>query len=95
MRFEDVNEKVEIKQDVLPVAGSPFTKPVADIKPSPEPVPSAMNLNILQDNLGHCLNIIEDEVMKGYVIRLDQLPMIRPELYLDQEIKDIHFFKRC
>ncbi len=93
MRFEDVNEKVEIKQDVLPVAGSPFTKPVADIKPSPEPVPSAMNLNILQDNLGHCLNIIEDEVMKGYVIRLDQLPMIRPELYLDQEIKDIHFFK--
>lgn len=38
--------------------------------------PEKMNLNILQNNLGNCLSIIDEEVMKGYVTRLDELPII-------------------
>ena len=93
MRFEDVYEKEEIKENALSSVGRPAVKSAAEIKPYAEPVPGTMNLSILQDNLGHCLNIIDDEVMKGYVTRLDQLPVIPPETCLDHEINDIHFFR--
>ena len=52
-----------------------------------------MNISILQRNLGNCLSIVDDEVMKGYITRLDQLPVIiqRDEDY--SKLNDIHFFK--
>lgn len=44
-----------------------------------EPEPGKLNLNLLQENLANCLRIIDDEVMKGYVTELDELPIIRPD----------------
>lgn len=52
-----------------------------------------LNLSTLQNNLGHCLNIIDEEVMKGYVTKLSNLPIIKPETYINAELSDIHFFK--
>ena len=58
-----------------------------------EPQPERMNLNILQNNLGNCLRIIDDEVMKGYVTRLDQLPIIIQDEEIYDNLNDMHFFK--
>ena len=55
--------------------------------------PAQINLDTLQDNLGKCLNIIDDEVMKGYVTRLNQLSIIEPEKTLDESMDDIQFFR--
>ena len=62
-------------------------------KPYAEANPENMNLNILQKNLGNCLEIIDDEVMKGYVTKLDRLPIIELKQEAYSELKDIHFFK--
>ena len=59
-----------------------------------EPEPESMSLNILQNNLGNCLRIIDDEVMKGYVTRLDQLPIIIQDEETYDSLNDMHFFKR-
>lgn len=61
--------------------------------PLSEPSPEKMNLGILQNNLGNCLSIIDDEVMKGYVTRLDQLPIIIQDDEVYDSLNDIHFFK--
>ncbi len=55
--------------------------------------PQGMNLQTLQKNLGNCLNIIEDEVMKGYVAQLSSLPIVRPEEDLLSYLQAIQFFK--
>ena len=55
--------------------------------------PQDMNLQLLQKNLGNCLNIIEDEVMKGYVTQLSGLPIIHPEEDLLSHLQAIQFFK--
>ena len=51
-----------------------------------------INFNVLQVNLSNCLNMIDDEVMKGYITRLDHMPIIEADLD-DMRFKDIHFFK--
>ena len=73
----------------------PETKRMAmvNLKPYAEPSPEALNLGILQSNLGNCLKIIDDEVMKGYVRKLDQLPVISPDTYIQPDLPDIHFFR--
>lgn len=55
--------------------------------------PQDMNLQLLQKNLGNCLNIIEDEVMKGYVTQLSGFPIIHPEEDLLSHLQAIQFFK--
>ena len=62
-------------------------------KPYPSPSPQKLDLSVLQINLGHCLEIIEDEVMKGYVTRLADLAIIPSEAVIDKRLKDIHFFR--
>lgn len=52
-----------------------------------------MNFSIFQRNLGNCLNVIDDEVMKGYVTRLQQLPIVTQNAEVYRNLKDIHFFK--
>lgn len=64
-----------------------------DKRPFVEPAPQDMNLSILQENLRNCLNIIDDEVMKGYVTRLDQLPIIIQDDEAFDDLNEIHFFK--
>ena len=52
-----------------------------------EPEPARMNLDVLQNNLGNCLNIIDNEVMKGYVTKLEQMPIIKPDSYIEKDMK--------
>lgn len=53
----------------------------------------AMTLSLLQQNLGNCLQIIDDEVMRGYITRLDQLPMMEADSNRIERLKDIYFFR--
>lgn len=62
-------------------------RPYAEIKPE------NMNIDILQNNLGNCLRIIDDEVMKGYVTRLSQFPIIVQEKEVYDNLNAMHFFK--
>lgn len=52
-----------------------------------------MNLSVLQQNLGNCLKIIDDEVMKGYINNLSNLPIIKPDTEVISSLKNIMFFK--
>lgn len=92
MRFEefDRGETVRMPQEV---SDRKSIAPVMDQRPYADENPEKMNLNILQSNLGNCLRIIDDEVMKGYVTRMDQLPVIRPDTELMENLQDIHFFR--
>ena len=55
--------------------------------------PQNMNVNMLQRNLGNCLKIIDEEVMKGYVTKLNQLPIVQQNEEVYDNLKLIHFFK--
>lgn len=66
---------------------------IHDQKPFRDEALERLDLTILQNNLGNCLRIIDDEVMKGYVTKLDQLPIILPDAQLYANLPDIHFFK--
>lgn len=105
MRFEDVGKK-PMPINTLPkyasgidAAGNDIrtykeAEPKKiDIRPYDEPVPEEMNLSILQKNLGNCLGIIDDEVMKGYVTKLGQLPILKLDEGFEKNLNDIHFFR--
>jgi DNA helicase HerA-like ATPase len=106
MRFEDMDkiQSTPIKVDIsstqaAEIVESPYNSEpepapiiVADSRPFAEPEPASLSINTLQNNLGNCLSIIDDEVMKGYVTRLDQLPVIPHNNELD-DLNAIHFFK--
>lgn len=51
------------------------------------------NLAILQRNLGNCLSIIDDEVMKGYITKLSDLPIVTPNNEVLKHLNPIYFFK--
>lgn len=102
MKFSDIDgfASKEISEDVpknmpTPVASLQPEEPtqVQDQRPYKEIEPEKMNLSILQSNLGHCLSIIDDEVMKGYVTKLDQLPIIPLNDEMKSNLRAIHFFK--
>lgn len=57
----------EVHTDGTPDGGRPFKQEPSD------------NLSILQNNLGNCLQMIDDELMKGFVTRLNQFPAVRTE----------------
>ncbi len=92
MKYEDIDKTVNAHEQVTYKAELPVTV-AYEAKPYREPEPAQMNLGILQTNLGNCLGMIDDEVMKGYVTRLNQFPIIRPEEGFERELNDIHFFK--
>lgn len=53
--------------------------------------PQNLNIEVLQENLGHCLSIIDDEVMKGYVTKLDTLPIVKLDETALENLNAIHF----
>lgn len=55
--------------------------------------PKQISINLLQNNLGNCLGIIENEVMKGYVTRLEELQVVASDDRLFAGLNDIHFFR--
>lgn len=94
MKFEDFDRsKKVIDQPVVEYQPQVIVQERNDIRPYAEPEPQNMSISILQNNLGNCLSIIDDEVMKGYVTRLDQLPIIIQDDEVYENLNDIHFFK--
>ncbi|MCI9083410.1 MAG: DUF87 domain-containing protein [Lachnospiraceae bacterium] len=94
MRYEeDKNYDQEICSPEEPRHLSKAVAPVMDARPFAEDRPERMNLDLLQNNLGNCLGIIDDEVMKGYITKLDQLPIIRTDTAFADDLQDIQFFK--
>lgn len=91
-KFGDFGKKPEPEVTIEP-RRNPILEQATYEPPYAETVPETINMNILQNNLGHCLDIIEDEVMKGYVTRLDQLPIIRSDTYIEKDMQNIQFFK--
>ncbi len=53
---------------------------------------SQNNIEVLQRNLGKCLQIIDEEVMKGYVTKLEQLPIVKYDKN-EVSIPDVQLFK--
>lgn len=93
MNFENY-EKLREPANITPVVyQAKAAAPARDVRPFAEPEPQNMSLHILQQNLGNCLSIIDDEVMKGYVTRLEQLPIIIQDENVYKNLNDIHFFK--
>lgn len=93
MKFENYSKAIEEKETTPVVYQQQVAEPIIDSRPFAEPEPQNMSINILQNNLGNCLSIIDDEVMKGYVTRLDQLPIIIQDEEVYENLNDIHFFK--
>lgn len=62
-------------------------------RPYAEPMTNDLNLAVLQSDLGSCLSIIDDEVMKGYVTRLAQLPIIGLQQDDLKNLDDVQFFR--
>lgn len=90
---EPVIEKQPFTEPKPVVYQKQVAEPVIEEQPFKEPEPQNMSLGILQQNLGNCLSIIDDEVMKGYVTKLDQLPIIIQDDEVYENLNDIHFFK--
>lgn len=99
MKFEEMKsagtEKPKLQKIMLPIKQMPKEehqlayKEKAPYKVSPE----SMDLSILQQNLEHCLSIIDDEVMKGYVAELETLPILPMEAEMVKQQQAIHFFR--
>lgn len=93
MKFENYSQSVGGLESSPTVHQHQVAEPVIDSKSFVELEPQNMSIGILQNNLGNCLNIIDDEVMKGYVTRLDELPIIIQDDKVYNNLEDIHFFK--
>lgn len=78
-------QQTAIKQAAVP-------QPKQEVLPYKE-MPQNMNLSILQQNLGNCLQIIDNEVMKGYRGNLCNLPIVTLDENKISALKDMHFFK--
>ncbi|WP_051598491.1 helicase HerA domain-containing protein [Selenomonas ruminantium] len=50
-------------------------------------------LTILQNNLANCLKIIDDEVMKGYLAKLDSLKIVDADAEALAKLNQIQFFR--
>ena len=71
------------------VTDNSVDSPMATIQEKME-IPS---LDLLQRNLNNCLKIIDDEVMKGYLSKLDVLDVKAVNMASLEELKPIQFFQ--
>lgn len=94
MRFEDFSMNADqIYDSCREHTLKSMPMQTVDTKPYAESIPERMNLGVLQSNLGNCLQIIDDEIMKGYVTQLERLPIIHLETGIMENLQEIHFFK--
>lgn len=98
MKFEEYQKKSGEQTDtsVLPPKQMPIRQaaiqPKQEVLPCKE-IPQTMSLSVLQQNLGNCLQIIDNEVMKGYRENLCNLPIVTLDDNQVSTLKDMHFFK--
>ena len=93
MKYESFSKPMNTSYEAPVVINEKPVELEIDKRPIVESAPQDMNLSILQENLSNCLNIIDDEVMKGYVTRLDQLPIVIQDGEAFDDLNEIHFFK--
>ncbi|MCI9032547.1 MAG: DUF87 domain-containing protein [Lachnospiraceae bacterium] len=98
MKFKNYQELQNKKEDyssfaVPAVAASKTSLPPKTSQLSYNEIPQGMNLSVLQQNLGNCLQIIDDEVMKGYRVHLSDLPIVPLDQDTKLSLKDIQFFR--
>lgn len=93
MEYKSFSKSMNTSYEASAVINEKPVELEIDKRPFAEPAPQDINLSILQENLRNCLNIIDDEVMKGYVTRLDQLPIIIQDDKIFDNLNEIHFFK--
>lgn len=100
MKYDDFVKQMEEESSLLPanvlqVQESKEPKPVDTVTAVATPNSYAQfdQLSLLQQNLNNCLKIIDDEVMKGYLTTLDQLPIIEADQAVMDKLKPIHFFR--
>ncbi len=89
------HEAAEVKAQLLPEYFAPDNYSVQVIDGYAEPDIDKNHLQIkefavLQNNLRDCLKIIDDEVMKGYITKLNSMDVIP---FNDNGLKDIQFFR--
>jgi len=102
MRFEDYQKKQDkkteftvpklpeqLKQEQRSDIGRPYQ---VNLMPYSEKS-QGLNLSVLQQNLGNCLQIIDNEVMKGYRVNLSNLPIVELDEKTVTSLKDIQFFR--
>lgn len=91
MKFGDVEKEEKGKESLPEITAEKinreYTAPIYKEKAD------TIKLSVLQQNLGNCLQIIDDEVMRGYITRLNQLPIVEMDNGDINSLKDIHFFK--
>lgn len=91
LKFDEMEKTGTASAKPAPV---PEHKPVVLELEQPEiivPRSEHVQLEVLQDNLGRCLDLIDSEVMKGCVTRLGDMPIIEREDF--SELNGIYFFK--
>ena len=64
-----------------------------DARPYAEPLPENLDLTVLQNDLGNCLSMIDDEVMKGYVSVLNSLPLVDLKQFDLKGLENVQFFR--
>ena len=64
-----------------------------DARPYAEPLPENLDLTVLQNDLGNCLSMIDDEVMKGYVSVLNNLPLVDLKQFDLKGLENVQFFR--
>lgn len=98
MKYEEFQKKSGEQTDTivrspqLIVKRQSVSQPIQNELPYKE-MPQNMNLSVLQQNLGNCLRIIDNEVMKGYRENLCNLPIVTLDDEKVSTLKDMHFFK--
>lgn len=90
--FEIDSNKPEISPTLAPAIQEQTIIEEAPVFKEPEatPVPSFLQL---QENLNNCLRIIDDEVMKGYITRIDEMPMVPLDRDYLEHLDPVQFFK--
>lgn len=102
MRFEDYRETQDKNteytvpklpeqpgRDRMPDIKRPYQEGLMPYKEKSQ----GMDLSVLQQNLGNCLQIIDNEVMKGYRVNLSNLPIVELDEDTTASLKDIQFFR--
>lgn len=97
MKYENYSTDHE-KNSIIPEQGKDFPEELKEkFKNTHQPVyknpVNEIRLSILQENLTHCLEMIDDEIMKGYLGKLEDFPVIPLEEGKVEALQDIHFFK--
>lgn len=95
MKFEEITDTMEIKTKPFiddEIVTAPVFAPNNDVAVV-EDYSSDLKFDTLQNNLNNCLQIIDEEVMKGYIKRLNELKIVNPDEVIPSKLSKIQLFR--